>query len=155
MRGDPEELCLNFVQGGICYATREKCLLGARGASIRNDTLECGLHGRFDVWAMQDDRILVSDLGIPSDEPKQCLALGISQTLAIQIGRKKADDLGTTVHTTERKCRCCGTPFWMSEHDSSSRTARTGRAYFCPGCISQETEASMARELGILGYWCG
>jgi hypothetical protein len=148
-------MCLNYVQGGKCYATGQECLLGVKGASVRNDTLECRLHGKFDVWVMQDGKILVSDLGIPSDEPKECVALGINPTLAVEIGRRRAKHLGTLVQTTERKCHRCGSLFWMSEHDSSSGAAKTGRGYFCPKCIPQETEATMARELGILGHWCG
>jgi hypothetical protein len=146
---------LNFVQGGICYATGGKCILGAEGARVKNDALACELQGRFDVWVMQDDRLLVSDLGIPSDEPKQCLALGINQKFAAQISNEKSRLFGTSVVTTQRKCLCCGVAYWMSEHDSSAGNADTGRGYFCPSCIGQQTEESLAKKLGILGYWCG
>ena len=148
-------LCLNYVQGGTCYATGGKCILGAEGALVKNNALACELQGKFDVWVMQDDRLLVSDLGIPSDEPKQCLALGINQKLATQIANEKSKRFGTSVVTTQRKCFCCGVPYWMSEHDSSAGNAETGRGYFCPSCIDRQTEESVAKKLGILGYWCG
>jgi hypothetical protein len=146
---------LNFVQGGNCYATGGKCIFGVKGASVRNDTLACELHGKFDVWIMQDDRLLVSDLGIPSDEPKQCLALGINRKLATQIANEKSKRFGTSIVTTQRKCLCCGLLYWMSEHDSCAGNAETGRGYFCPSCIDRQTEGSVTEKLGILGYWCG
>jgi hypothetical protein len=146
---------LNYVQVGTCYATGGKCILGAEGALVRNNALACELQGKFDVWVMQDDRLLVSDLGIPSDEPKQCLALGINQKLATQIANEKSKGFGTSVVTTQRKCLCCGVPYWMSEHDSFVGNAETRKGYFCPSCIGRQTEDSLAKKLGILGYWCG
>jgi hypothetical protein len=148
-------LCLNFVQRGICHATGGKCILGAEGALVKNDSLVCELQGKFDVWVMQDDRLLVSDLGIPSDEPKQCLALGINRKLASQIANQKSKRFGRSVISTQRKCLSCGGSYWMSEHDYSAGNAETGRGYFCPSCIGQQTEESLAKRLGILGYWCG
>jgi ribosomal protein S27AE len=148
-------LCLNFVEGGKCYATGGKCILGSRGAFAKNDAHECDLQGGFDVWVMQDDRFLVTDLGFPSDEPKQCLALGINEKLAVQIAGEKAGQLGRTIQTTKRKCLRCGNEFWMSKHEGFSYAARSAKAYFCPTCIRQETEESVARKLGDLGYWCG
>jgi hypothetical protein len=122
---------------------------------VKNDDLECELHGRFDVWVMQDDRLLLTDLGFPSDEPKQCLALGISQELATRIAGEKSQQLGTSLLTTQRKCLRCGMSFWMSDHGGSSGVLETGKAYFCPTCMRRETEESIAKKLGILGYWCG
>lgn len=148
-------LCLNFVEGGNCYATGGRCSLGSRGALAKNDALECDLQGKFDVWVMQGNRLLVTDLGFPSDDPKQCLALGINERLATQIAGEKARQSGCTVLTTQRKCLRCDTKFWMSEHVSLSYAAQTAKAYFCPTCIRQETEESVARKLGVLGYWCG
>lgn len=148
-------MCLNFVQGAKCYAIGSRCILGEKGALARNDALECELHGRFDVWVMQDDKLLVTDLGFPSDEPKQCLALGINQRLATQIAEEKSQQLRSAVLTTQRKCLRCGTQFWMSEHDGSFGAPETGKGYFCPTCIRKETEDSVARKLGVLGYWCG
>lgn len=148
-------MCLNFVQGAICYATGGKCLLEARGASVTNQTMECKLHGRFDVWVMQDDRLLVTDLGFPSDEPKQCLALGINEELATKIAGEKARQGGRAVQTTKRKCLRCQTEFWTSGHLGLSYAAQIAKGYFCPSCIQQETEDSVVRKLGELGYWCG
>jgi len=148
-------LCLNFVEGGMCYATGGICILGTKGALAKNDDGACELHGKFDVWVMQDDRLLVSDLGFPSDEPKQCLALGINRNLATHIANEKSKRFGTTVISTQRKCLSCGGSYWMSEHDSSAGNVERGRGYFCPACIGQQTEQSLAKRLGILGYWCG
>ena len=90
-------LCLNFVLGGNCHATGGKCTLGATGASVKNETLECELHGKYDVWVLQDDKLLVTDLGFPSEEPKQCLALGINQRLAARIAGR---EISTTWNTS-------------------------------------------------------
>ena len=148
-------MCLNFVQGGSCYATGGKCLLGLEGASAKNTDRECLLHGIFDVWVMQDNGLLISDLGFPSEEPKQCLALGINESLAKQIAAERSRKLGTIVLTTERKCLGCGRLFWYSDHENSPRRAETGRGFFCSDCLSHETEQTMTRKLGNLGYWCG
>jgi len=121
----------------------------------KNDAMTCELQGEFDVWVMQDDRLLLSDLGIPSDEPKQSLALGINQKLATKIANEKSQSFRTSVVTTQRKCLCCGVSYWMSEHACSAGNAEVGRAYFCPSCISQQTEESIVKKLGILGLWCG
>ena len=148
-------MCLNFVQGGDCYATGAKCLLGLEGASAKNPDRGCVLHGIYDVWIMQDNGLLISDLGFPSEEPKQCLALGINEKLAKQIAAERSRKLGTTVLTTERKCLGCGRPFWYSDHENSPRRVETGRGFFCSDCLSHETEQTMTRKLGNLGYWCG
>ena len=148
-------MCLNFVQGGNCYATAGKCILGARGTTARNDALECELHGKYDVWVMQDDRLLVTDLGVPSDEPKQCLALGINQRLATRIAGEKSQQLRTTVITTQRQCLRCRTSFWISEHKGPYGAPETAKGYFCPTCVRLETQESVAKVLGNLGYWCG
>jgi hypothetical protein len=148
-------LCLNFVLGGDCHATGSKCILGPRGALVKNDALECELHGRYDVWVLQDDQLLVTDLGFPSEEPKQCLALGVNQRLAARIAGERSQALGTPILTTQHKCLQCGTRFWMSQHDASSVTPETGKGHFCPKCINQETERTISGRLGALGYWCG
>jgi len=148
-------LCLNFVQGGVCYATGRRCLLGQEGALAKNDDRKCVLHGKYDVWVMQDNGLLISDLGFPSEEPKQCLALGVNEGLARQITSERSRQLGTMVLTTERRCLRCGTRFWYSDHEIGRRQAETGRGYFCPDCLSHETEETITRKLGNLGYWCG
>lgn len=104
---------------------------------------------------MQDDRLLVSDLGFPSEEPKQCLALGINEQLARQIVGVSLRQIGITFLTTERKCLGCEKKFWYSGHELSTKQAQIGRGYICPNCISHETEDDLARKLGNLGYWCG
>lgn len=135
--------------------TGRECYLGEQGASAKNEDSECSLHGRFDVWVMQDDKLLISDLGLPSEEPKQCLALGINQESAKQVVEEKSKQPGTMVVTTERKCFGCGRVFWFSEHETSKAQTGTGRGYFCPDCLGHETEKSIATEFGNLAYWCG
>ena len=148
-------MCLNFVIGGNCHATGGKCTLGAMGASVKNETLECELHGRYDVWVLQDNRLLVTDLGFPSEEPKQCLALGINQGLAARIAAEKSQKLGTSILTTQQVCFQCGCRFWVSQHHGSSSAAEPGKRYLCPTCLGKESEGSAAQRLGLLGTWCG
>lgn len=148
-------MCLNFVRNGSCYATADKCLLGEKGELARNQDRECPLHGEFDVWLLQDDRVLISDMGFPSEEPKQCLALGINEELATQIAQNKSRKLGTSMLTSERKCLRCGRSYWYSRHEASAAHAQIGKGYFCPGCISGESEQALSTKLGRLGYWCG
>lgn len=147
-------MCLNFVLGGNCHATGGKCTLGAMGASVTNETLECELHGKYDVWVLQDDKLLMTDLGFPSEEPKQCLALGINQRLASRIAAEESRKLGTLVLTTQHTCVQCGSHFWTSHH-SSSGAPEPGKRYFCPTCIRKESQRSVAQRLGLLGSWCG
>lgn len=147
-------MCLNFVQGGGCTVTRGRCQLGQAGSSARNGDERCELHGQFDVWLNQDNTVLISDMGFPSDEPKQCLALGINRTLAEQIAEKKACELRTKIETTEHACIRCGKPFWTSRHDQTSGLAKTGQSYLCPDCIDKKNEGA-ERRLGDLQYWCG
>ena len=147
-------MCLNFVLGGNCSVTGGKCTLGAMGASVRNEALECELHGRYDVWVLQDDRLLVTDLGFPSEEPKQCLALGINQELAARIAAEKSQRLETTVLTTQHRCFQCGSNFWMSEHDTSV-TPEPGKRYFCPKCMHHESRRSIEERIGLQSSWCG
>jgi hypothetical protein len=147
-------MCLNYVQGGKCYATRQDCLLGQNGASAPNDSGKCSLHGKFDVWVTHDDRLLISDLGFPSEEPKQSLALGITEDLAAEIARKRSRELGTRIVTTERMCLGCSKGYWYSGHENS-KGVEIGRGYLCPDCLRNETEQGFATKLGSLGYWCG
>jgi hypothetical protein len=147
-------MCLNYVQGGKCYATHQDCLLGQNGASAPNDSGTCSLHGKFDVWITHDNRALISDLGFPSEEPKQCLALGVTEQLAVEIAQKSAQELATRILTTERRCLGCGKPYWYTEHENS-KVVGIGRGYLCPDCIAHETEQGFATRLGNLGYWCG
>ena len=149
-------MCLNFVKrNGSCCATGDKCLLGEKGTSARNEDNDCPLHGRFDVWVMQDNRILITDLGFPSDEPKQCMALGISEELSKKIALERSRQLGTTVLTTERKCIGCGQPYWYSKHQTKAGQAEIGKGNFCLDCIAHQNEVLLTGKLGDLRYWCG
>jgi hypothetical protein len=132
-----------------------ECLLGDRGVSAKNDVGECELQGRFDVWLMEDNRLLVSDLGFPSEEPKQCLALGVREGLAKRIAEEKSLQLATEIATSERKCLSCRRIYWISDHETSVKQVEIAKGYFCPTCIGKETEETMVRKLGNLGYWCG
>jgi hypothetical protein len=147
-------MCLNFIQGGGCSVTRGRCQLAQAGSSARNEDGCCELHGQFDVWVNQDNAVLISDMGFPSDEPKQCLALGINRTLAEQVAEKKACELGTRIETTKHICIRCGRQFWTSRHDLTSGFAETGQSHLCPNCIHEKNEG-IRRKLGDLQYWCG
>jgi hypothetical protein len=147
---------LNFVKrSSTCYATGDKCLLSEEGEFARNEDKTCPLQGRFDVWVAQDNRILVTDLGFPSDDPKQCLALGISEKLSREIASRRSRQLGTEALTTERKCVNCGQPYWYSNHRANTGRAEIGRGYFCPECIVGQDDVDMIAKLGSLRYWCG
>ena len=132
-----------------------ECLLGDRGVSAKNEAGECELQGRFDVWLMRDDRLLVSDLGFPSEEPKQCLALAVREGLAMRIAEEKSLQLATETVTSQRMCLSCGRLFWITNHEVSVKHGEIAKGYFCPACISEENEETMIRKLGNLGYWCG
>jgi DNA-directed RNA polymerase subunit RPC12/RpoP len=146
-------LCLNFVEGGDCHLTGGKCLLGLSGASAANRNGDCEFHGIFDVWVTQKNQLLITDMGFPSEEPKQCLALGINETLARKIASDKVDKLGTCILTTERRCLKCRRQFWITQHTSKFGLLETGKGYFCPDCISEGR--SIEERLGVLRYWCG
>lgn len=148
-------MCLNYVQGGGCYATGERCLLGLSGASARNYDGECELHGKFDVWVTQENDLLVTDLGFPSEEPKQCLALGVNESLARRIAVGKAKQFGRSVLTSERRCVKCGRRYWVIDHKPASGLLRVGQGYFCPSCIPENSVEALEKELGVLRYWCG
>jgi len=153
--GRSQSLCMNFVEGGFCHVTEEKCFLGLRGAKAKNVEGECDLHGKFDVWLTQGNNLLITDLGFPTDEPKQCFALGVKETVAREIASKKTEQLGTRIFTTERRCVRCGGQFWMSQYRDKAGLLETGHANFCPTCrefgIDEETE----KRLGAQKYWCG
>lgn len=148
-------MCLNFVQGGGCSVLGGCCILGLNGSSARNEDGRCELHGRFDVWLNQDDTVLISDMGFPSYEPKQCLALGVNRALAEQIAERKACELGTKIETTRHECIRCGKLFWTSKHDEGLGLARTGHSYLCPDCIDKKDDEVVGNRLGVLQYWCG
>jgi hypothetical protein len=146
-------LCLNFVEGGECHLTGGKCLLGLSGASAENRNSGCEFHGNFDVWVTGKNQILITDLGFPSEEPKQCLALGINETIARKIASDKVDKLRTSILTTERRCLKCRRKFWITQHTSNAGLLDTGKNYLCPDCIGEVR--SIEDRLGVLCYWCG
>ena len=148
-------MCLNFVQGGRCSVNGSSCLLGPNGASARNEEGLCELHGRFDVWLTQENNLLISDLGFPSDDPKQCLALGINRNIAEEIAQRKVSELGTKILTTKHECIRCSKPFWTSEHDQASPLAKSGQSYLCSECINKKNDEGIVKKMGVLQYWCG
>ena len=83
-------MCMNFVEGGMCHITGEKCLLGPRGVTAKNSGGECEMHGRFDVWLTEENNLFISDMGTPAEEPKRCFALGVNVRLALDIATAKA-----------------------------------------------------------------
>jgi hypothetical protein len=135
--GRGAELCQNFVQRGGCHATGEKCLLGSLGMYAKNQDGECELHGGFDVWLTERNELLITDLGFPSEEPKQCLALGVNETLARKITVGRAQKLRTSILTTQRTCFKCGKQYWSSEHTTEEGLREVGKSKFCPHCISE------------------
>lgn len=142
-------MCMNFVEGGICHATRQKCILGP----VHQPNQLCHLQGCFDVWITQDDNILLSDMGPPSPEPKRSMALGVEKELAISIAQAAAREMACRIFTSKQICHQCGRSYWISEHESEG-TPRLGRRHFCPKCIltvDQKTSATKAE----LNYWCG
>ena len=150
---DAAKLCQNFVQGGRCHATGGNCLLGSRGMYAKNQDHECELHGGFDVWLTERNALLISDLGFPSEEPKQCLALGVNEALARRISQARANALRTSVLTTQRTCFQCHKQYWTSEHMEKEGLREVGKSKFCPHCISK-----MGKDLEKLDaqrYWCG
>ncbi len=148
-------MCLNFVQGGECYATGGKCLLSSRGASVSNCDGECELHGKFDVWVTEENDLLITDMGFPSEEPRQCLALGVNENLASRIATEKAQKFGSAVLTSQRRCFKCGRRYWVSEHKYVSGLQKIGHGYFCPACSRGDPAKDFEKELGALRYWCG
>lgn len=147
-------MCQNFVQHGGCYATGGKCLLGSRGVVARNQDRECELHGGFDVWLTQRNDLLISDLGCPSEEPKQCLALGVNEALARRISQARAQELRTSVLTTQRSCFKCHRQYWTSEHEKEAGLREVGNSRFCPHCLPERNDGDMEM-LGAQQYWCG
>jgi len=129
--------------------------LGADGATAKNADEECELHGNFDVWLTQHDDLLITDMGFPSEEPKQCLALGVNESVAQRIALEKSRQLRSLLTTTKRRCIRCGFLYWISQHARPSGLGEMGHAYFCPTCIGWVVDQEMERRLGAQRYWCG
>jgi hypothetical protein len=148
-------LCLNFVEGGGCHLFGGRCVLGERGAAAKNSEGECEFHGEFDVWLTEQNDLLITDMGLPSDEPKRCLALGVRENVARTIAMNESRKLGTKIMTSKRRCIRCGTVYWISHHNRSSGLLETGLNNFCPECINRLTDQERERRLGAQRYWCG
>lgn len=148
-------LCLNFVEGGGCHATGGKCLLGPNSASAKNRDGGCELHGTFDVWLTHKNDLLITDMGFPSEEPKQCFALGVHLTLARKIAASKMRQLRTSVITSEHRCFKCHERYWVSEHRRLTGLLEIGIGYLCPDCIGESKSVDVEERLGVLRYWCG
>jgi len=142
-------MCMNYVEGGMCHVTGRACLLGTAHELNR----ECALQGNFDVWITSDDKILISDIGSPSPEPKRSVALGVGKGVADEIAMLAAWKSSGEIITTQQRCRQCGDSYWITEHESSS-FARIGRRYFCPKCIAR-IDRSRVGEVDAPDYWCG
>lgn len=145
---------MNFVEGGGCHVLANACILGVKGASARNQDGECPIHGQFDLWVMQNDDLLISDIGSPSEEPKQSVALGISQPLAETIARGRSAKTGVRVLTTQRRCLVCANSFWMSQHGRGVM-ALEGVGNLCPACAAKGSRALLPGQLEGLRHWCG
>jgi hypothetical protein len=148
-------LCMNYVEGGRCHLLAKACLLGAKGASAKNQDGECPIHGQIDVWVMQNDDLLISDIGSPSEEPKQSVALGINQPLAESIAHSRSAQTGAKVLTTQRRCLACANLFWMSEHSRREAMAQEGVGNICPTCTEKRSGAPLPGHLDRLRHWCG
>ena len=148
-------MCLNFIEDGRCHVNGKECILGPRGAVAKNENHECELHGDFDVWVMHDGSILVTDLGIPSEEPAQCLALGVSESVATTVGLEKSEQAAKPLRTSKRRCIRCGALYWMSQHIHTSGLIRYGYATFCPQCFDSIDYEEMGKRLSEQRYWCG
>ena len=148
-------MCLNFVKGGSCYATGGQCLLGLNGALAKNHDGECELQGMFDVWLTHKNDILLTDMGFPSEEPKQCLAFGVQLTLAKKIAENKIRQLRTSIITSEHRCFKCQKRYWVSEHRRPAGLLEIGIGYLCPDCIGESKSVDVEERLGVLRYWCG
>ena len=136
-------MCMNYIEGGMCHVTGWECLLGTSYEPNR----DCVLQGNFDVWITHDDRILISDMGSPSPEPKRSVALGVEKGLAGQIAVLAARKVLGQITTTQQKCRRCKSVYWITEHESAA--PKLGRRYFCPMCIEG------IGEIDVPDYWCG
>ena len=128
-------------------------MLGPRGAAAKNEDGECELHGRFDVWLLNQS-ILVTDLGSPAEEPVRDLALGINEGIAMSIALEKSKEASRPVTTSKRTCIQCGSLYWMSQHLRVSGFAQVGHANLCPKCIPTD-DVDTARNLGERRQWCG
>jgi len=147
--GEGPLLCMNYIEGGMCHVTGRECLLGTSYDINR----ECAIRGNFDVWITCDDKVLISDIGSPSPEPKCSVALGVGKRVADEVAVLTARRSSGEIITTQQRCRQCGKPYWVTEHESSTVT-RLGRRCFCPKCIAKFDRISVGK-FDVPDYWCG
>jgi hypothetical protein len=147
-------MCLNFIEGGKCHVNGRDCILGPLGATARNEDHDCQLHGGFDLWITQG-RLLITDMGFPPEEPVQSIALGVNETVAMQVGEEKSLQLGISLTTSQRRCAQCGTFYWVSRHTRTSGLAHRGSVTFCPDCLSRFDYSVVESKLGENRHWCG
>jgi hypothetical protein len=146
-KGIPE-MCMNYIEGGVCHVTGRGCLLG----DTYDVNRECAIRGNFDVWVTCDDKILISDIGSPSPEPKRSVALGVGKRVAEEIALVTARNNSGEIVTTQQRCRQCREMYWITEHESS--LTRLGRRHFCPRCM-EKIDGSSVGEFDLPNYWCG
>ena len=147
-------MCLNFIEDGKCHVNGRTCNLGLRGATARNEDHECELHGSFDVWVTQGT-VLITDLGFPPEEPVQSIALGVNETVAVQVASEKSKQTGIPVTTTKRRCIQCGVFYWVSQHVRTHGLTQRGYVTFCPGCLGRLDHPTAESKLGENRHWCG
>jgi len=147
-------LCLNFIDDKKCHINGRSCILGPRGATARNEDRQCQLHGDFDVWITQGT-LLITDLGFPPEEPVQSIALGVNETVAMQVVEEKSMQLGIPLTTSKRRCMQCGKLYWVSRHTRTYGLARRGYVTFCPDCLGRLDRSTVESKLGENRYWCG
>jgi ribosomal protein L33 len=138
---------MNYIEGGTCHVTGRECLLG----TSHEINHECAIRGDFDVWITCDDKVLISDIGPPSPEPKRSVALGVGKRVADEIAMLTALKTSGEIMTTQQRCRQCGRLYWITEHESS--VTRLGWRRFCPRCIGS-TDRSVGK-FDVPDYWCG
>ncbi len=147
-------VCLNFIEEGRCHVNGRPCILGPRGATAKNEGHECELHGHFDVW-IANGNMLVTDLGFPPEEPVQTVALGVNETVALQIASDKSRLMRIPLTTSKRRCIQCAGSYWVSEHIHSSGFTRRAFVSFCPDCLGRFDLSTVEGKLGKNRYWCG
>ena len=140
------QACGNRGSYGVCHVTHQTCSLSGNLTAY-----ECGLRGAFDVWIRLDNAILLSDIGPPSPEAKQLVALGVTKELAGKLALETARSTKSRIVTTQLTCRHCGGHYWITDHDSMD-TPKTGRRTLCPHCVK-----SIGMVTGPIAdaYWCG
>jgi len=147
-------MCLNFMADEKCHVNGKLCILGSRGALAKNEDHECELHGPFDVW-VTDGKLLVTDLGSPTEEPIQTIALGVNEPLALKIASEKSTLMRIPLITSQRKCLHCGATYWVSQHTHSSGLTKRAYVTFCPECVQRLPASSVENKLRENCYWCG